>query len=134
MKAISLFEPYATAMALGLKENETRSWPTSHRGDLVICATKRAMDPWMRELCQRVGIPLNAVAHGCAVCVVELYAVDRSDGFKARNPIEKALGDYTGGRFIWRTRNLRRLAKPVPVRGKQGLFELQIDLGVEVGA
>jgi len=32
MKALSLTQPWATAMAIGIKEWETRSWPTSLRG------------------------------------------------------------------------------------------------------
>lgn len=45
MKALSLWQPWASLMALGVKQNETRSWPTSHRGDLLICAAKRMPTP-----------------------------------------------------------------------------------------
>jgi hypothetical protein len=41
MKAISLWQPWAWAMAEGIKRIETRSWPISYRGDLVICSAKR---------------------------------------------------------------------------------------------
>jgi hypothetical protein len=49
VKAISLWEPWATFMAIGAKLNETRSWPAAYRGDLVICATKFV--PPMSDIC-----------------------------------------------------------------------------------
>lgn len=41
MKAISLWQPWASAMAVGSKLNETRHWSTKYRGPLVIHAAKR---------------------------------------------------------------------------------------------
>jgi hypothetical protein len=41
MKAISLWQPWASAMALGSKLNETRHWSTKYRGPLAIHAAKR---------------------------------------------------------------------------------------------
>jgi hypothetical protein len=40
MKCISLIQPWATLWALGIKLCETRSWPTSYRGELHIHASK----------------------------------------------------------------------------------------------
>ncbi len=41
MKAISLWQPWATLVALGIKQTETRHWATKHRGQLAIHAAKR---------------------------------------------------------------------------------------------
>jgi len=38
MKAITITQPYATLISLGMKKIETRSWPTSYRGPLAIHA------------------------------------------------------------------------------------------------
>src|SRR3972149_12240119 len=40
MKAISLWQPWASLIAVGAKKYETRSWDTPYRGPLVICASK----------------------------------------------------------------------------------------------
>ena len=40
MKLLSLWEPWATLMAIGAKKIETRSWATSYRGWLAIQASK----------------------------------------------------------------------------------------------
>jgi len=36
MKAITLCQPWASAIAVGLKVYETRSWKTSYRGPLAV--------------------------------------------------------------------------------------------------
>ena len=41
MKAISLYQPWASAKAIGSKRIETRSWATSYRGEMAIHAGKR---------------------------------------------------------------------------------------------
>lgn len=41
MKAITLWQPWASLIALGLKTIETRSWDTNYRGDLYIHAAKK---------------------------------------------------------------------------------------------
>jgi hypothetical protein len=41
MKAISLWQPWATLITIGAKRIETRSWATRYRGPLAIHAAKR---------------------------------------------------------------------------------------------
>jgi activating signal cointegrator 1 len=41
MRAISLWQPWASAIAVGAKRVETRSWSTSYRGRFAIHAAKR---------------------------------------------------------------------------------------------
>lgn len=43
MRAISLWQPWATAVAIGSKTIETRHWATDYRGPLVIHAAKRCV-------------------------------------------------------------------------------------------
>lgn len=40
IKAISLYQPYASLIAYGFKQFETRSWKTSYRGKIAIHAGK----------------------------------------------------------------------------------------------
>ena len=41
MKALSLWQPWASAIAVGSKRIETRSWATKYRGPLLVHAAKR---------------------------------------------------------------------------------------------
>jgi len=41
MKAITLYQPWASLIAIGVKKFETRSWPTSYHGPIAIHAGKK---------------------------------------------------------------------------------------------
>jgi hypothetical protein len=44
LKAIGLWAPYGTAIAMGLKQNETRGWTREFRGPIAIYQTKKLTD------------------------------------------------------------------------------------------
>lgn len=46
MKALTLYQPYASLIACGVKTIETRSWYTSYRGPLAIHAAKTVPEAW----------------------------------------------------------------------------------------
>ncbi|MFH1186297.1 MAG: ASCH domain-containing protein [Chloroflexota bacterium] len=48
MKAISLWQPWASAIALGSKRIETRGWATAYRGPLAIHAAKLCIKSELR--------------------------------------------------------------------------------------
>jgi activating signal cointegrator 1 len=121
MKAISLWQPWATAMAMGLKTIETRSWFTRYRGDLLICSTRREPAAWERELLSRWEV--KELPLGVALCVVNLYDCVPVHAVQPAST-EKMFGDYTDGRHAWLTNHLHRIKKPFPVQGRQGLFEV----------
>lgn len=129
IKAISLWEPWASAMALGLKVNETRSWPTSWRGDLLICAAQRRMGPEEQDVYERWVQPAAGegyvMPYGCAVAVVRVAECGKTETL-APGAVEGALGNYEPGRFAWVTTDLRRLKAPLPVKGRQQFFEVDL--------
>ena len=129
MKALSIWQPWASLIADGHKRFETRSWKAIHRGPLLICSGLRI--PRLHELDDRVRDLVNAkwLPLGMAVCVVELkacWSVTNSFvmGLTPYDSIEFALGDYSPGRFAWDLHNVRRFKEPWPVKGRQGLFNV----------
>lgn len=136
MKCISLWQPWATLMALGAKKNETRSWETMYRGPLAIHAAKKwngelqslcFTEPYQSTLREAIGgIGRLRFPFGCIVAVVRLHACIRIGERNAppADSNEFAFGDYTPGRFAWCTDSLQRLAEPIPFKGAQGLFEV----------
>lgn len=126
VRALSLWEPWATAMALGLKENETRGRETKVRGDILICAAIREMKPedmaiWREFVRPHQEGQRPEPSYGMALAVVELYDCLPTEDITPGTP-EKFLGNYSKGRFVWKTRNLRRLETPFHVKGGQGFF------------
>ena len=45
LRCLTLYQPWASLVAIGAKRIETRNWPTSHRGEIAIHASKR----WTKE-------------------------------------------------------------------------------------
>lgn len=52
MKALSLTQPWASLVSLGVKHIETRGWQTPYRGWIAIHAAK-TFPGWAKELCAR---------------------------------------------------------------------------------
>lgn len=140
IKAVSLWEPWASLMAIGAKKIETRSWHTSYRGPLLICAAKRRNlselyhtgRGWPMWCYRDLGLDpygllstrdLDAVlSYGKAVCTVELVDCRPTTELSVTD-LERGFGDFSAGRYGWVTRGVVRL-KPFPVKGKRGLFDV----------
>ncbi|MCH9649538.1 MAG: ASCH domain-containing protein [Deltaproteobacteria bacterium] len=138
--AISLWEPWASLMALGAKKVETRSWRTRYRGPLLICASRRRRVGELKKLLldptfQRSLAPLTPgrtvevddLAFGKAVALVDVYDCNTAECLLECGlaPLDHWFGDYSSGRFGWSTCGVRRLI-PFPVRGRQGLFKVRL--------
>ena len=114
MKAITLTQPWATLVSLGLKRFETRSWQTSYRGPLAIHAAK-GFPRWARELCaeEPFRMALSGLLEHCppgllyplplgqivAVCdLTEIYSTNaRVLSFSALDISFRSEDGWTGG-------------------------------------
>ena len=115
MKALSLWQPWATWIAQGKKTIETRMWPCRYRGPLLICAAKK-VDPWYRE--QR---PDDRFPLGKAVAVCELIMCVPM----RRDHENQAMCEWEPGRWAWILGDIRAIG-PFTVKGQRGLFEVPI--------
>ena len=137
MKAISLWEPWASLVAIEAKKIETRSWQTSHRGLIAIHAARHysmktaafANSEPCLSIFRREKVEWGKFSFGCIIAVCELTDVfpliERAATFRLSEQ-ERAFGDYSPGRFAWLLKNTRRLRDPIPYRGRQGLFTLDV--------
>lgn len=136
MKALSLWQPHAQAIALGLKPYETRDWPTKYRGPLAIHAAKRRWDDtgsWHSKA--RSLLPIESIArmtYGAVVCVVDLVECVRTSELRGVIPQEHEFwGDFSDGerglgRYAFRLKNVRLVTPPFAVRGQQGFFDVAL--------
>ncbi len=152
LMAITIHQPWALAIATGLKRYESRSRPTSYRGPLAICASKRLDD----EQIDFYGHAINYVARaatldveiarcqkafeaglwmGAVVAVADLVDCLPSTAVRYTLPAEGALesvdiagsverffGDFSWGRFVWQFANVVPIDPPIEMRGFQGLW------------
>ena len=127
MKAITLWQPWASYIAVGSKRYETRSWATSYRGPLAIHASARKMTEGERDLLEDYPFPhgYGPLPFGAVVATCELVECVRMTdaAIAARECIELDLGDWYPGRFAWCLVNVVSLSEPIPAKGAQGLWE-----------
>lgn len=142
MKVLTLWEPWASFMAHGYKKNETRGWATNYRGPLAIHAAKNRKEIYdFKFLLVEAGIiktftdPVpdgfptedSEWPFGKIVCVVDLIdcisTTSMCDEVEL-SEMEAACGNYDDDRFIWVTKDLRRIEPPIPWKGAQGLWNI----------
>jgi hypothetical protein len=149
VKALTLLQPWASAVALGFKRIETRSWATRYRGPLVIHAARTTIAEslmqsdaalWQRILPGRssLRVAFQSLPRGAAVALVDLVdcvSTNDRDVLRAAcraaggswHPTEPELGNYERGRWAWILRDVRPLSRPVPMRGYQSLWDLSAE-------
>ena len=130
MKAITLHQPYATLIALGVKTIETRSWSTSYRGPIAIHAGKAAIDPeligdrTLDIILDTWGLNINELPSGCVVATSWLTSVERTEALRDLvDDDDLQWGNFAAGRFGWVLDTVVPLDPPVPARGSQGLWD-----------
>lgn len=138
MKALTIWQPWASMAAVGIKEYETRGYPTNYRGAIAIHAGKKSvsevwstyLDGRSREvICRRLSLTdqtgLEVFPLGCVLATANLVdCIKITPEFIATlSPDELALGDYTIGRYAWRLADVKSFPDPIPARGQQGLWE-----------
>jgi hypothetical protein len=137
IKCFSLTEPWATAVRLNLKCNETRGKKTSYRGWLAIASTKEVFDRtkyntnWNAYI-QSLGL-LPQLHYGVVHCIVKLTHCIPTEDFNISTLTfdELQLGYYGPKRHVWVTDNLIQLPKFYPVIGKQWLFDWEVPKEIE---
>jgi hypothetical protein len=119
MKAISVRQPFAFEIMSGQKTIEVRTWDSLHRGDLLICSPgKPAFSvEEMEELEEEYGCTF---LYGQALCIVRIVDVR----LMMQGDEDKALVDEIDPEaYCWVIEDVRPVI-PFPVKGKQGLFEV----------
>lgn len=123
MKAISLWQPYASAIPLGLKRVETRHWTTNYRGELAIHASKKNT-PELRSIAVKGGLFPEDLPYGEVVAIVTLVGILPSELLAgAVSGDETYFGDYNPNRFGWILHNVRPI-RPFAWKGGQGFFNI----------
>lgn len=139
VRAISLWQPFASLWLSPWKIHETRHWATSYRGRLIVHAAKRECDysatRELDDLCNkqfgsrwRDNLPRGKLIGSLNIsdCI--------STNFAHSDTIEDGVcGDFGPNRFMWRrAEDYQGFKKPIPYVGRQGFFNVPIELLVEL--
>lgn len=142
-RIITLWQPWATLIALGHKKYETRSWSTKYRGRLIIHAAKRPVVPdeiakisddsvgqLEYSYLKSIDYPLGGIVAACELtdCLAmvnthSLTLLESSVAISSIKPLEKVVGDWQFGRFAWALKDVRP-CETIPFKGGQGLRKI----------
>lgn len=149
MKALTLWQPWASAVACEQKRVETRSWKTKYRGEIAIHSAAKLPPSWLgasrhaaafrdeladvlgarRDSDDRGGLHVDqavrALPFGQILCIVRLVAIEETamvrDSLSER---ERIFGNYEDGRYAWLFEMVERLNEPIPAKGNRMLWNL----------
>jgi activating signal cointegrator 1 len=135
MKALTVLQPWAQLLMLGVKRYETRSWKTKHRGPLLIHAG-RALSETTRVLCGAEpfrGALAQAGIRGPgdlprgvflgAVILEDCLPTDQVL-FDSADQQQAAFGDFGPGRWAWRVMTPMLFREPIAFRGRRCIFDV----------
>jgi hypothetical protein len=139
VKALTLWQPWASLVALGEKRFETRCWSTKYHGPLAIHAAaktpaflgaSRHSEKFITELADVLNVRTShvpdAVAKlpvGAVLCIVNLGAIEETS--QVREILcerELIFGNYEHGRYAWPMEMLEKFDTPIPAKGNRLLW------------
>jgi activating signal cointegrator 1 len=148
MKALTLWQPWASLVAMEHKAIETRCWSTKYRGELAIHSAARLPAKYLgassrqdafrdqladifnvrRDRDDRAGMHVDDVLrllpYGKILCVVRLTEVTEIDEM-LRETIgyrERLFGNYEDGRYAWHLEKPDIFEQPIPAKGNRMLW------------
>lgn len=140
IRALSLWQPHASLVALAEKQYETRSWQIAYRGWLAIHAAKATdtlalcrEEPFRaafakHKIYSAATLPLGAVL--CIAELIDIFPVEQIQGSLSTQ--EVAFGNYNAGRFAWQLKVIHVFETPLPCKGLQGVWALPAGLAARV--
>lgn len=132
MKAISLLQPWASLVVMGIKTIETRSWGTKYRGPILIHASQgKAGSIFAEERAFKKYIPhFKNLPFGAIIGQATITDVIRIENLNLPEELinrltmeEKAFGDYSEGRYAWILSDHIQFKNPIPARGTLSIWE-----------
>lgn len=139
-RCLSLTQPWATLVAIGAKQFETRSWRTGYRGALAIhaakgfpkdCATLCYREPFRSALLRAGFNNPTELPLGKVIAVAMLKDCVSTNYFKpAQHTDEFDFGDYSRDRFAWQLDSVTRI-KPFDAKGALGIWKLPRPITIE---
>lgn len=127
MKVLTIKQPFATLIAMGIKEYEFRTWKTNYRGELLIHAGK-GIDKKAMKKYEHLNLEYPSGAIIAKVNITDCLYIDNDVRamLKQLNPVvyERIIKDKSWEGYGFRLENIKKI-KPVKVNGKLGLWNYE---------
>ena len=133
MYVLSLLQPWASLIVMGVKTIETRRWQTQYRGPLLIHAGQRkagalvALEPPIaRHIPHFESLPFGCIVGQVVLAdIIPVASLYLSTTALARQSLElNAFGeDEDLNRYAWLLEDAVQFEKPIPARGHLHLWQ-----------
>jgi hypothetical protein len=114
MKALSVRQPWASLIMLGIKPVENREWSTLYRGPLLIHASRR------HDHGANVSLAPDQLVYGAVFGIVDLIDI-----------VTEHPSPFFTGPYGWVLVNPRRI-EPIPMPGRLRLFDVDLPDDLDV--
>ena len=127
MRVLTLKEPFATLISVGIKKTETRSWRTNYRGEIYIHASiKKPNYDYKTEDFKKIADKYNYDKLGYIICKCKLVdCIEMTEEYinemKKNNYIDYICGEYKIGRFAWILEDVE-IIDPILAKGRLGIW------------
>ena len=131
MRALSLYQPWATLIAEGFKSTETRPKraPKNADGEVIAIHASKTQDDEFRyndpDVVNLLG--LEPLPSGAIVAIARLKDCIPTENCLT-TPQEEHFGNFAPGRWAWRFEDVQPLTEPVPCRGQPIVWEIGPEL------
>lgn len=133
MKVLSLLQPWASLVVMGVKTIETRSWTTNYRGPLLIHAGLRKAGNYINNIPIIYTNTFGKLPYGAILGIVQLEKIILLKDFDITSEqINKmSLEDDTFGnhddknRYGWVLKEAIQFDEPITTRGSLRLWEFE---------
>lgn len=125
MKALTIKEPWATLIIDGYKKYEFRSWKTNYRGKVLIHAGMSEEKDMLKKFkdynlnCSKGMIIGEALLTDCILVTKEfeeeLLKIDKTIYGRESHEMK----------YAWKLENVIKYDKPIPIKGKLGLWNYE---------
>lgn len=127
MKVITIWQPYAQAIVLGLKCYETRSWKTDHRGDLIIHSSLKPLSFFRKKLAEKYNITNMPKGSLLLLCELEDCLIITKELIKQQSQTELDFGNWVVGNYAWKLKVKKIYKNEVKIHGNQGLWNIDLN-------
>lgn len=128
MKALTIKQPWASLIIEGYKKFEFRSWKTNYRGKILIHAGL-SLEKDMKERFNAYNLDYKLGYIIGEAEIVDCILVDENFNEELRviNPLVYARSNHVE-KYAWKLENIKKYDKPIPCKGKLGLWNYEGDL------
>ncbi|MGH9823010.1 MAG: ASCH domain-containing protein [Blastocatellia bacterium] len=119
---LSIRQPWTELILQGRKTIEVRTWPTKHRGRLLLHAAARPDSAALKAF----GLNRGEFVYGALVGECELYECSEftESTWESLRQHHLNLGAFTRGQYAWLLRSSSRIG-PILFKGRLGLMRIE---------